>query len=251
MELAQTTTDEARRLTDRIKVAVEGTWQLIQEAYISRAWAVLGYDTWDTYCTEEFGSSRLRLPREERQEVVASLRESGLSVRAIASATGMGVGTASRAVTAAGVPNGTPEVQGIDGKTYQASRPAEPNMWFEPTDDVAQTTVADHAPIETVTPTVTAVPKRRPLPPAFADAALDLARTAERLGRLVEDDRWARNRPETRHRVGELLAALAQTTAVLTALDLPAADTSNEARRWWATSLATAGDALTGIANTL
>ena len=35
-----------------------------------------------------FGISRLRLPREERAEVVASLRESGLSIRAIETATG-------------------------------------------------------------------------------------------------------------------------------------------------------------------
>lgn len=80
---------EARALTDRIKVAVEGTWLLIEQAYLSRAWAALGYTSWDVYCTREFGTARLRLPREERQEVVASLRESGLSIRAIASATGV------------------------------------------------------------------------------------------------------------------------------------------------------------------
>lgn len=79
---------EARQLTDRIKVAVEGVWELIKQAYTSRAWSVLGYASWDEYCTREFGTSRLRLPREERQEVVSSLRESGLSLRAIASATG-------------------------------------------------------------------------------------------------------------------------------------------------------------------
>lgn len=39
------------------------------------------------------GQARLRLPREERQEVVASLRENGLSVRAIAAATQTSVGT--------------------------------------------------------------------------------------------------------------------------------------------------------------
>lgn len=82
------TAEQARTLTDRIKVAVDGTWLLIQEAYTSRAWSALGYASWDDYCTREFGTSRLRLPREERQEVVASLREIGMSVRAIATATG-------------------------------------------------------------------------------------------------------------------------------------------------------------------
>lgn len=51
----------------------------------------------------------MSLPREERQEVVASLRESGLSIRAIAAATGMGRGTIERTLEPA-VPNGTPDV---------------------------------------------------------------------------------------------------------------------------------------------
>ena len=55
----------------------------------------------------EFGTARLRLPREERAEVVASLRESGLSVRAIAAATGDHYSTISRELS--GVANATRE----------------------------------------------------------------------------------------------------------------------------------------------
>jgi protein gp37 len=123
-DTAVLSTAEARQLTDRIKVAVEGTWLLIQEAYTSRTWAVLGYDTWDTYCAEEFGASRLRLPREERQEVVASLRESGLSTRAIASATGVNQATISRDLTSGdafprgNASPGEQKVIGRDGKSY-------------------------------------------------------------------------------------------------------------------------------------
>lgn len=86
-EIHQATPDAARRLTDRIKVAVEGTWQLIQEAYLTRAWAALDYGSWDDYCRQEFGTGRLQLPREERPQVVQSLRSAGLSLRAIAAAT--------------------------------------------------------------------------------------------------------------------------------------------------------------------
>lgn len=110
--------EQARNLTDRIKVAVDGTWLLIQEAYTSRAWAALGYASWDDYCTREFGTSRLRLPREERQEVVASLREIGMSVRAIASATGQGYGTVRRELS--GEPFGSPddrEIAGVPNRT--------------------------------------------------------------------------------------------------------------------------------------
>lgn len=129
-------TDEARALTDRIKVAVEGTWQMIREAYVSRAWSVLGYETWDAYCAAEFGTARLALPREERREVVASLAESGLSVRAIAAATSTPRETVRRDLAGDPFPieNGSPArrpVQGIDGKTYaQPVRQPEP-----PSDD--------------------------------------------------------------------------------------------------------------------
>jgi hypothetical protein len=87
---------------------------------------VLGYSTWDEYCTKEFGAAHLRLPREERPEVVASMREVGLSVRAISAATGLGIGTVARELAdAPPVPNGTPEpeITGLDGKVYAPSRP--------------------------------------------------------------------------------------------------------------------------------
>src|SRR5699024_31271 len=122
------TASHARELTDRIRTGVEAIWELVKQAYQSRAWAVLGYDSWDDYCTREFGTSRIRLPREERQEVVSSMREIGMSTRAIASATGTGIGTVHRELSR--VPNGTPEsepapVTGTDGKTY-APKPRDP-----------------------------------------------------------------------------------------------------------------------------
>lgn len=99
---------DARALTDRIKAGVEAIWELIKQAYTERAWAALGYESWDDYCTREFGTARLRLPREERAEVVASLRESGLSQRAIASATGLNQSTISRDLSR-GDANASPE----------------------------------------------------------------------------------------------------------------------------------------------
>lgn len=124
IDIQPLTQDQALFITSKISEHVNTAWELIKRAYHGRAWEVLGYPTWDEYCQAEFGGSRIRLPREERQEVVASLREAGLSVRAIAAATGLGKSTVDRDV--AGVPNGTPAraaVTGIDGKTYQP-RPA-------------------------------------------------------------------------------------------------------------------------------
>lgn len=127
---------EARDLTDRIKVELSATWDLVAEAYERRAWAALGFDSWDAYCRTEFGEARLKLPREDERDVVRSLRDAGLSIRAIASSTGRGVGSVHRDL--AGVPDGTPapsrpeveprfkggapkpapKVTGTDGKSY-------------------------------------------------------------------------------------------------------------------------------------
>lgn len=129
--LAVMSTETARDLTDQIKVGVEAIWDLIKQAYTERAWSALGYDSWDAYCTSEFGASRLRLPREERSEVVSSLRECGLSVRAIAAATGLGQGTIHRELPS--VPNGTVEpVTGVNGKTYIPKPKADPKPKPQP-----------------------------------------------------------------------------------------------------------------------
>jgi transposase-like protein len=240
-DIALPTQEQARALTDRIKIAVEGTWQLIREAYTSRTWAVLGYDTWDAYCTAEFGETRLKLPREERQEVVASLRDSGLSTRAIASATGLARNTVMRDL-AQSEPVET--VLSLDGRPRPASRPTpDPHVWIEPGAEVVDAELVD----EPVAPKV----KRRPLPEAFTDAGRDLTRAAERLARLTEDDRFPKNRETTHHQVPELLGALDHTARLVQAMDLPAATTSEEARRWWATSLRNVSDALSGIADSL
>ena len=117
---------DARNLTDKIKAGTAALWELIKEAYASRAWASLGYASWDDYCTQEFGTSRIRLPREERREVVSSMREIGMSTRAIASATGISQKTASRELAAARESNDSPvPVTGTDGKTYEGRRTAK------------------------------------------------------------------------------------------------------------------------------
>lgn len=179
---------EARALTDQIKVAVSVSWQLVARAYVERAWAALGYGSWDDYMTREFGDSRLRLPREERDEVVASLREQGLSVRAIAAATGTGRGTVAR--TLAGVPNGTPEQSAID---------VTPDLF-----DTAPT--PDESPVEpvavkgtdgkTYAPKAKATPKRSALPDAAMKAGHELRKATERLNRIAEDDRFNANKEQ-------------------------------------------------------
>lgn len=193
-EISPATANEARALTDQIKVAVEGTWQLIKHAYQSRAWDALGYSSWDDYCTREFGTSRLRLPREERQEIVSSMREIGMSTRAIAAATGMSKDTVHRELP--GVSNETPE-----------PRPA---AWYEPStkemEQLNRPTVARDIEPDVEPARVTGTdgksyaaqpartPNRPALPPQFASVAADLTRLIAKLEKLQNDDRYPGNR---------------------------------------------------------
>jgi hypothetical protein len=108
------TESEARSLTANILHGLQNVWTLIETAYTGRAWLALGYSSWDDYCESEFQAARIKLPREERAVVVASMRASGMSTRAIASATGLSQKTASRITRES---NDSPVV-GTDGKTY-------------------------------------------------------------------------------------------------------------------------------------
>lgn len=189
------TAADARRITDQIKAGVEAVWHLIEQAYTTRAWSALGYQSWDDYCTREFGTSRLRLPREERAEVVASLRESGLGPQAIAAATGLSRTTVRREIESQW-PNGHPDpVIGRDGKTYKP----KPSDYFPvegplPGDrEIAPGMTADdledlNAPAPQPEPTG---PKRKPITDAARDAGWDLRKSVERLQRIADDDRFA------------------------------------------------------------
>lgn len=140
--IAEMTPDEARQITERIRTSLSIAWELVTEAYQRRAWTAMGYPSWDAYCSAEFGAARLKLPREERQEVVHSLREAGLSIRAIAAATGTARNTVRGDLEVGQVDppddpdeendvdvidrlhqaaEGEKKITGTDGKTYKAT----------------------------------------------------------------------------------------------------------------------------------
>lgn len=173
--------DQARALTNRIKVGLEGTYLLIQEAFASRAWEALGYETWHEYCVSEFDGGQLRLPKAERQKVVELMRETGMSTRAIGSAIGVSQMTVVNDIAATeqnySVADSVPEpdqpepdqpepepptVTGVNGKTYQAKT-------------------------ERTRP-------RIKLTSQFESAVRDLTRLVARFERLTTDDRYRSNR---------------------------------------------------------
>jgi hypothetical protein len=49
---------EAKKLTQKIKTAVDELWTLLLEAHDRKAWKALGYATWEAYVKAEFDMSR-------------------------------------------------------------------------------------------------------------------------------------------------------------------------------------------------
>ncbi len=173
----------ARDLTDRIKVAVEATWQLIAEAYTARAWAALGYSSWDDYCTREFGNARLRLPREDRQEAVASLRESGLSVRAIAAATGVSKNTVKTDLRQVGHFD-PPDAHPSDPEFAELAQQLDDRLSRPPADpDVEPRFKSSVKPMKPPAPKVTGMDGKSYAARAVADDAPVRARTLEAITR--------------------------------------------------------------------
>ena len=144
---------EAKAFVDYIHSVQDEAPRRVIDAYRRRAWIALSYESWAAMCDGE----DLRLPR----EVTAELKAGGLSIRAIASVTGVSKSQADRDL--ADVPdsqgNGTPApTVGLDGKNYGA--PTEP----EPDDTVPLWEESEPAPEDKPTPTPRPTSQPKPSP---------------------------------------------------------------------------------------
>jgi len=193
-EVASLTEAEARRLTERIRVALDRvahSWadlaERITEAYQRRADLAMGYGSWAEYADAELKPSE-GLAADVRRQLVGMLSAQGMSTRAIAPTVGVSVGTI-HADRVAGVqqlntssatraePVTPREITGLDGKTYTRPEPR--------------------------------TPARRPLVDAADDAGWDLRRATEKLVRIVKDDRYQKNSDEVATRLrGHLINAI-------------------------------------------
>ena len=117
------TRQEARELTDRIRVGLDTVWNDVAEAYTRVAHKALGYDSWDDYCATEFGSNRIKLPKEDRPEQIRSMFEQGVSIKAIVTATGVARNTVRNDLRQGGQFDPPAKQLGQDGKTYTRPEP--------------------------------------------------------------------------------------------------------------------------------
>lgn len=208
---------EAQRLTQDIKSAAtvvrDGLFKLrnlVDEAKNSNVWNILGFASWTAYLSDTLASEPMRLGREQRQELVEYLSGEGLSTRAIAPIVGVHHDTVATDIKAAQAPVGNPTTEVDFDPTPTLAR--RDDDWSEPvTVNMATGEVIDAPVTTTETHTVKTVigldgknyPQVAPLPPrrkALTDSAKDigweLRKATEKLQRLVEDDRFSRNKEE-------------------------------------------------------
>ena len=202
--------EEARRRTDEFKAHTEVWLEELKALYVDQVWYALDYETWDEYCQAEFGS--IRLPRGPgRTEAVLTLRDAGLSVRAISSAIGVGYGTVRREIVA-GEPNGSPDPPhgppkvtiGQDGKKYPASSPTPPES-----SDSEPITITIAEPVEPQVVAPPRTPKRRSIVDTAVDLGHDLRKVSDRVVKITADDRLDKNRDgvsgQLRHYLGQMI----------------------------------------------
>lgn len=215
----------ARALTDQLRQSLVISWDLLVEAYQRRAWAALGYTSWDSYTDAELGETRLRLPREQRREVVASMAEAGMSTRAISSALGVARNTVKADQREVGQID-PPVDEPIDAEIVDEECPhkedrsscaagcgddlgdrtarelaASDEQYAEQATstvgpETANTVLGTDGKTYPAAPAKPPAPRRRPLPEQFWQAAYDLTKVTERIARLADDDRFPRNAEE-------------------------------------------------------
>ncbi|POX87615.1 hypothetical protein C3473_28295 [Mycobacterium kansasii] len=173
----------AEKLDGRIRRLATATGEqlvrvghLLDEAKAGRVHEVLGYPSWPAYVADALGGT-LQLSGEARQAMVALMSSEGMSLRAIATATGVSKDTVSRDLaevshdeTPAGQPQPSATVTGLDGKAHPRHRPA---------------------PI----PTPVSKPRRPPRKPigaTFSVAHQDMEKAVAKLRQIADDDRFGK-----------------------------------------------------------
>ena len=230
------TLDEARRLTERIRLVahtvaenMEKLQLLVTEAKNGNVHVQLGYASWTAYLADVLGEAPMRLAREPRQEMSRMLTDEGMSTRAAAKVLGVSKSLVATdiQVSSSGQVDDEPDEVEVDPITGEVINHPE---YFESAEEEAETlALADLADDEfeerlkrasdegdvsrenVLKPeprTVTGLdgktyqraepqkPRRRPLTDQSRTAGWDLAKSLERIERILADDRFNTHKEE-------------------------------------------------------
>lgn len=232
---------DARRITERIRLtaftareSLEKLQALVAEAQEGQAHLALGYASWTAYLADVLGDEPLRLPRDQRQQLVGYLAGEGMSTRAIAPIVGADQATVVRDLrrgdaNASPAPRATeagrdfpPEPVSVDPVTGEVHDDCPPDATTggEVTPPVDQSVAAGAGveepgeAVEAISPTPPARPavtgldgktytrpeprkaQRRSLVDDARDAGQELRKALDRVERIAADDRLARNKDE-------------------------------------------------------
>ncbi|MDY6871289.1 MAG: hypothetical protein SV966_12505 [Actinomycetota bacterium] len=161
-----------RRLVGQVDGQLGQVSRLLDDARRGQIHQTLGFTSWPAYVADVLGGT-LQLSGDARQAMVELMSSEGMSLRAIATATGVSKDTVSRDLaqvshdeTPAALPHpsATPAtVTGLDGKAHPRHRPA---------------------------PTPTTTRRRAPFPGQFSGGVAGLERIVNNLEKLTGDDRF-------------------------------------------------------------
>lgn len=125
---AEALTSQIRHTAREVGAGLARLRQLVEQAREHDVWSVLGYASWTAYLVDVL--EPMRLPRDERREVVGYLTGEGLSTRAIAPIVGANQKTVvndRRALALVEAPgeevSSREPIVGLDGRVYPASAP--------------------------------------------------------------------------------------------------------------------------------
>lgn len=221
IEAAPMSRQEAERITERIRVAldrVSTAWadlgERITEAYQRRADLALGYGSWQEYAEAELKPTE-GLAAEVRRQLVGMLSQAGMSVRSIAPTVGLKKSQVSD-IRAQVSGDRTPNEESVDridletgevldddepGGTWEDYWPTEPEA---PKPEPGTVTGLDGKKYRRPEPKPEpAAPKRRALTDQAHDAAINLTAAVDRIARIFADDRLTANKKQ----VGDITRA--------------------------------------------
>ena len=221
-ETINLTEQEARRLTERIRTAldrVSTAWadlaERITEAYQRRADLALGYGSWAEYAEAELKPSE-GLAADVRRQLVGMLSAQGMSTRAIAPTVGVSQQAVAKVLRHPDVTTKlSPEPESLAEYRGRVLRDAETNHKIIKL--TGPESVSDPTPAKVVGLDGKAYARPEPKPQAdrrtplrdgFRDAALDLDKPVHRFERLAADDRLPRNRSEVARYANDLTRAI-------------------------------------------